>query len=75
MVPVDYTDNGACRVTERCGIRNDRNPSAIYTLKHCLQTSHGLPLPQGNLGRTISETRLLSIGASGACEVRPPILS
>src|SRR6516162_7857386 len=72
---VDYTDNGACRVTERCGIRNDGDPSAICTLKNGLQTSHGLPLPQGNFGRTICEPRRLSIGATRACEVGPPILS
>src|SRR5215468_12798125 len=71
---IDYTDNGACRVTERCGIRNDGDPSAICTLKNRLQTSHGLPVLQGYLCWTICEPRRLSISAIGPCEVGPPIL-
>src|SRR5262252_3969986 len=71
---IDYTDNGACRVTERCGIRYNRDPSAVRTLKNGLQTLHAFPLPQGNFCRTIRESRRLSIGAIGSREVGPPIL-
>src|SRR6516165_1342910 len=72
---VDYTDNCAGRVAEWCGIRNNGDPSAICTFKNGLQTSHGLAQPQGNLGRTIRESRRLPIRAKGACEIGPPILS
>src|SRR5215470_19746548 len=72
---VDYTDNGACRVTERCGLRNNRDPSAVCTLKNGLQTLHAFPPPQGNFCRTIRESRRLSIRAIGSRQVGPPILS
>src|SRR5262245_44629403 len=60
---VDYTDNCTRLVTERRWIWNDGDPSAICSLKNGLQTSHGVALPQGNLGRTIRESRRLSVGA------------